>query len=97
MTSVEETDLKRNRIYMMYSIYEKQKALYFFSFREHLKEDMVRVVLHGKIYQKGVDKAVVDVFWKTEDILHLTTEDHSATIFEIEFSDFAHHVVSETI
>lgn len=98
MIAVDKSELRRNRIYLMYyqNKEDTRKSLFFFTYREHVNDTVIKVVVHGKILQHN-NRTVNDLFWKTEDLLSLTTDNGTATLFEINFTQFAHHVVSETI
>lgn len=99
MIQVDKKDLKRNKIYMLYSqsVSGDIKELFFFTYRDMNGEDSIKAIVHGSICQKNFGKTVVDSFWKREHILYVNSLMFHTMIFEIEFSEFVQHVVSETI
>ena len=97
MVEVDEQSLRRAKIYMMYSIYNGKREIYFFTYRARLTTNQINAIIYGKICQTGSIGNVVSSFWKSEGLLSLSSGHRSNIIYELEFGEFAQHVVAETI
>lgn len=101
MKPVEQSDLRRHKLYLMYWNTNglSLKCIYFFKFLKFYPDDpeIFSAMTYGKLMSSGFERHVTEMFWKQEDILPLTSDAGTATFFEITFDEFAQHVVVETI
>lgn len=100
MKQVEQSDLRKHKLYLMYWSTNdlNLKCLYFFKFLKFYPDTPAfSAMVYGKLMASGFERHVTEMYWKMEDILPLTTETGTATFFEISFDEFAQQVVVETI
>ncbi len=83
---------------MYYVSKENKRTMQYFTYRGKFVEHttMIRGIQHAIISRDG-NLNVFDKYWKVDALLPLTSEDGVATVFEIDFSEFANHVVVENI
>lgn len=99
MTIVDESELKRNTIYLIYcrNVQDSfNSSLCFFKYRGRFNKCLINVVIYGEIIQH-INRNVSGNFWKTKSLICWPTNSENSILFEIDVDEFAKHIVSEII
>ena len=101
MKEVSQSELSRNKLYILYwmTAKERLKVLYFFKFLEFFEDgaDTFKAMSYGGVFQHGVSRNCFEDYHRDEDFLPLNSEHGCGRFFEINMGEFVQHVSVNTI